>query len=106
MKSAIVYSIGKQLTYLNTDLECSALNMLSQSLGWTVAILATQVNYFVPTVFPEKAHYVQMIIQDNTNPPEHVTLGQLETLTVPADVSHLLGKPPLEYLWKVMFSAN
>ena len=68
------------------------------------AILATQLNCFIPTVFPEKAHYMQTILQDNISPSVHVALSQLKA--VPADVSHLLGKPQLECLWKVMFRSN
>lgn len=87
--------IGNSLQYwkeliINLELECSALNTLSQSLGWRGAILATQLNWFIPTVFPEKAHYIQMILQDNTNPPVHVTLDLGQLKTVQADVSYLL----------------
>lgn len=47
---------------------------------------------------------MQTILQDNISPSVHVALSQLKA--VPADVSYLLGKPPLECLWKVMFRSN
>ena len=93
-------STHNSLTIYNTDGDANALYTLSQSLGWNGAILAVQLSRFIPSAFPEKSKYINTILREVINPSAIISLDQLETVT--PDVSYLLGKPPLEHLWKVI----
>lgn len=57
-------------------------------------ILATQLNTFVPSGFRKRNDYIALVLDE-------IGLQLPSPLNLPRNIEHLLGQPPLEYLWKV-----
>ena len=69
-------------------------------------ILNTQLNAFVPSVFPKKDEYVAMIIREAVKSPSSISDEADSSICLQSTahcLEHLLGPPPLEYLWKVRY---
>ena len=61
-------------------------------------ILATQLNAFVPSAFPKKNEYITIVLDEiGLQLP-----SPLSSLDLPRNMEHLLGQPPMDYLWKVI----
>ena len=61
-------------------------------------ILATQLNAFVPSVFPRRNEYITTVLDEiGLQLP-----SPLDSLDLPSNMEHLLGQPPMDYLWKVL----
>lgn len=64
-------------------------------------ILRTQLNAFIPSVFPKKSEYISMIIDETTVQPPSSAGSCISLQSSCLESSSLLGQPPLDYLWKV-----
>ena len=60
-------------------------------------ILAMQLNAFVPSWFAKRNQYIALVLDE-------IGLQLPSKLNLPRNIEHLLGQPPLEYLWKVLFN--
>ena len=61
-------------------------------------IFATQLNAFVPSAFPKRNEYITTVLDEmGLQLP-----SPLSSLELPTNMEHLLGQPPMDYLWKVI----